>query len=60
MMNGNVRMMGGIAKVGGECVLQTEPFLSHFYFVSRENYEMHVVISFRRNIRRTPPSQRGN
>lgn len=47
MMNGNVRMMGGIVKVGGERILLTEPFLSHFYFVSREDYEMHAALSFR-------------
>ena len=35
-----------IVKVGGKCILRLKPFLSHFCFVSREDYEIHVALSF--------------
>ena len=46
MMNGHIRMLSEIVKVGRKCILQLEPFLSHFCFVSREDYEIHMARSF--------------
>ena len=46
MMNGHIRMLGEIVNVGRKCILQLEPFLSHFFLMSRENYEMHMTLSF--------------
>ena len=45
MMNGHVRMMGGIVKVGGERIRHAQPLLTHVSLVCREDYEMHGALS---------------